>query len=265
MRSVLRPLPALALAPALIVTGCDAQALELRASERLEDMLLTADDYPEGYSLESMDVEDLEGASPGGDIGDVEPAECAQVMEGGSAEIPEDAVEGAAQSATNDDPAVYMLILVSGDPGQDELDTSDYDAMLRDCSEMTITSDGITLDATVESMSSPSLPETGGMFGMSMEGEGMEMAMTTAWGQVDDVFFALVRMDMAPGADSESAPSLPYGDAREECMEEENPVPCMMDAGEAEQEQADAEAREADEEEFEEVLAAAVERLEQAA
>ncbi|GAB2524864.1 hypothetical protein [Nocardiopsis aegyptia] len=130
---------------------------------------------------------------------------------------------------------------------------------------MTVASEGVTFDATVESRSSPSLPESGDMFAMSLEGGGVEMAMTAAWGQVDDLFFALMRMDMAPGADSEPGPSLPYGDAREECMEEENPVPCMMDVGEAEQEQADAEAREADDEEFEDVLAAAVERLEQAA
>ncbi|RKS09421.1 hypothetical protein DFP74_5157 [Nocardiopsis sp. Huas11] len=263
MRSVLRPLPALALAPALVLTGCDAPTLELRPSERLEDLLLTADDYPEGYSLESIDVEDLEDTSTGADdIGAVEPAECARVMDGGSAEIPEGAVEGAAQSATSDDPAFFMHMVVSGDLGADALDTSDYDALLRDCSQMTITSEGITLDAALESMSSPSLPETGDMFALSMEGEGMEMVMTTAWGQVDDVFFALLHMDMAPGADA--VPTMPHGEAREACTEEENPVPCMTDAREAEQEQADAEARQEAREEFERVLAAAVERLENA-
>ncbi|GAA1467396.1 hypothetical protein NE857_18895 [Nocardiopsis exhalans] len=264
MRSVTGRLSALALLPVLAtVTACGAAPLELQASDRLNGLLLTASDYPRGYTVEAVDVEDLEDTSPGSaDLGAVDPAECASILGGGASELPDSAVEGAGQVASHgEDASVYAYILVSGDLGEDALDTTDYDAMLRECSEMTVTSEGLRMDATIGSLTSPALPETGGILTMSLEGEGMEMTMTTAWGQVDDVFFTLMLM----GFDTASGPvtGLPSGDARDRCRDANNPVVCMREASETEAEEASEEARQRSLDEFEEVLSAAVAKLEQ--
>ncbi|MEU3018274.1 hypothetical protein ABZ635_12860 [Nocardiopsis sp. NPDC007018] len=198
-RNILVPLLPLALL--VPVAACDQQ-INITASERLESFLPSASDYPDGYEVEAVDMAELDGTSVSTTQFDsIQPAECAEVMNEGPADLPTGAAaEGAGQVAVDSSvPSVYTYVLVSGDDEEFDFDPSAYEEMIRTCSTMTVVSEGIEMEATLRSDDTPELPDPGGKFVMELSAEDLDMAMWTAWGQVEDVHFVLIRMDMDTG------------------------------------------------------------------
>ncbi|WP_049567114.1 hypothetical protein [Nocardiopsis sp. SBT366] len=203
MRQRTALVPFLPLALLLPLTACDQQ-INVTASDRLESLLPSGSDYPAGYDVESVDMAELDGTSTSGtDFDSVEPPECAAAMNEGPADLPEESAEGAGQVAVNSrsGPSIYTYVLVTGDFDEADLDTSAYESLLDTCSTMTVVNEGVEMEATLRSSDSPALPDDGGKFVMEMTADGLNMATWTAWGQIEDVHFILIRMDLDTGGD----------------------------------------------------------------
>ncbi|OOC54876.1 MULTISPECIES: hypothetical protein [Nocardiopsis] len=246
------------LAALVLTTACDPQ-LELRGSERLDALLLPPEAYPDGFTVEEIDIEDFDGASATGDLGNVEPAECGAALGGGPEQLPEEAVEGAGQTATrpgssSGSAVVYSYVLVSGDFGDVSADEAGFEQMLDSCSRMTVANEGTEFEGTLSSANSSALPEGGGMFVMTLSGEGMEMVARTAWGQVEDMYFVLMALDL--GGSSDLSPM----ELVEACRDDSRP-----DCYDSHRAEVAAEADERMAEDFEAVLERAVEKLERSA
>ncbi|WP_431888498.1 hypothetical protein [Nocardiopsis alba] len=243
----------LPLALLLPLTACSEQVV-LEPSERLESLLLPSSDYPDGFEVETIDLDEVDGSGGGGtDFDSIEPAACEEAFEDSPADVPEEAAEGAGQVAVSSgsSPTFYTYALVSGDFDETQ-DASDYEAMLSSCSTMTAVSDGITMEGSIRGTSFPSLPDQGDAFTMDLSADGLDMTMWTAWGQVADVHFVLIGMDLG------SSPDVNASTLARECFDDRMDTECRDRLF---QEAAD-EARAAQEEEFDEVLAAAVALLE---
>ncbi|MBR8744239.1 hypothetical protein [Nocardiopsis sp. MG754419] len=244
----------LPLALLLPLTACDSPRLQLESSERLNDLLPSSSDYPDGLRVESIDVDELNGESTSGtDFDSVSPAACDEALASGPGEFPTEAVQGAGQVAVADSSdalAVYSYVLVSGDFDADVDDTA-YETMLDSCSSMTVVNEGIQFKGGLERAESSALPEDDQKFTMNLSAEGMDMVMWTAWGQVEDVYFVLIGMDLGTGSSS-NTPALAA-----ECYENGVDQECLDRI----QEEADAEATAAKEERFEEILDTAMESL----
>ncbi|WP_435111782.1 hypothetical protein [Nocardiopsis synnemataformans] len=249
------------LAALVLTTGCGPQ-LDLRSSSRLEALLPSSNAYPDGFDVDELDVEEIEGVDFGGtdtdDFGDVEPAECEAVLNGGTGRLPAGAVEGAAQTATpsgsSPGAATYGYVLVSGDFGDAPVEGTGFGHLLNTCSRMSVSMNG-GIEGALVSRDSPALPEGGGMFSVTLYGERSHMAARTAWGQVGEVYFVLVGMRTSGYSDVSSM------ELMEACREDDFSEECR----DAHRAQVDREKDALMEEEFEEVLTRAVEKLERAA
>ncbi|WP_444963326.1 hypothetical protein [Nocardiopsis sp. M1B1] len=250
------------LAALVLTTGCGPQ-LDLRESSRLEALLPSPNAYPDGFDVDDLDVDEIQGVDFGGeagadDFGDVEPAECGAVLNGGTGRLPAGAVEGAAQIATPPgsarSSAVYGYVLVSGDFGDAPVEGTGFGNLLDTCSRMSVSANG-GVEGALVSRDSPSLPEGGGMFSVTLYGERSHMAARTAWGQVGEVYFVLVGMRTSGYSDVSST------ELMEACREDDFSEECR----DAHRAQVDRERDALMEEEFEEVLSRAVEKLERAA
>lgn len=250
------------LAVLVLTTGCGPQ-LDLRSSSRLEALLPSPNAYPDGFDVDELDVEEIEGVDFGGgtgtdDFDDVEPAECGAVLNGGAGRLPAGAVEGAAQTATpsgsSSGSAVYGYVLVSGDFGDAPVEGTGFGHLLDTCSRMSLSTGGARLEGALVSRDSPALPEGGGMFSVTLYGERTAMAARTAWGQVGDVYFVLVGMSAGDSSDVSSHELV------EACPDEID-----MDCMDSHRVRMATEENERMAEDFEEVLSRAVEKLERAA
>ncbi len=90
------------LAALVLTTGCGPR-LDLQDSPRLEALLPSPNAYPDGFDVDDLDVDEIQGVDFGGeagadDFGDVEPAECAAVLNGGTGRLPAGTVEGRRRS-----------------------------------------------------------------------------------------------------------------------------------------------------------------------
>lgn len=198
------------LAALVLTTGCGPR-LDLRSSSHLETLLPSSNAYPDGLTVEDLNVEeiegaDLSGASGAGDFEHVEPAGCGAILNGGTGPLPEGAVEGAAQTATpsgsSTGSAVYGYVLVRGDFGDAPVGGTGFGDLVDTCSRMSVSMDGTRLEGELTSEdSSPALPEAGGMFAMTLSDSGPEISARTAWGQVGDVYFVLVAMRTSEPSD----------------------------------------------------------------
>ncbi len=249
------------LAALVLTTGCGPR-LDLQDSSRLEALLPSPNAYPDGFDVDELDVDEIQGVDFGGEAGtdgfrDVEPAECGAVLNGGTGRLPAGAVEGAAQTATpsgsSPGAATYGYVLVSGDFGDAPVEGTGFGDLLDACSRMSVSANG-GLEGALVSRDSPALPEGGGMFSVTLYGEHAHLAARTAWGQVGEVYFVLVGMRASGYSDVSSLALM------EACGDDLDPG--CEDAYRA---RVDREEDDRMEEEFEEVLTRAVERLERAA
>lgn len=223
----------------------------------MERLLPATSEYPDGVSVEPIDTEELDGATPPGldDLDSVEPADCASAMEDNPAELPEEAVQAAGQvSASGGGSAdkIYSYALVSGDFEEEVVDEGAFERVLSECSSMTVVSEGVEMEGGISGRDFDALPEEGGAFTMDLSEDAHSMAMWTAFGQVEDVYFALIGMDLDAAADM-----LP-GSTDDDCDDDQLGFECF----EEQREEADAESRDESEAEFEEFLNTAVETLE---
>ncbi|MEV2278683.1 hypothetical protein AB0I72_24155 [Nocardiopsis sp. NPDC049922] len=247
-------LPLLPLTALVAAVGC-APRPDLDASDRLDALLLDADAYPIGYTVQTLDIDDLDGTAASATPFDrVEPAGCADVLDGGAVELPEEAVEGAGQVATTSAPsALYTYVLVSGDFPEDASAASAWSDLLDRCAEMTVVADGVEARGGLTAEESPLLPDGGGMFSMSLTGDGVEMSSRAAWGRVGDVHFALTSLDLDP------APEVSTPELVDACVEDPADTDCVEEQREELADRARAEAAR----EFASVLSRAVETLEE--
>ncbi|WP_017573917.1 hypothetical protein [Nocardiopsis halotolerans] len=239
----------------VLVTGC-TPPLELRGDNRLEGLLPPPTAYPEGFDVDQVRVEELDEGTDNGGYTRVEPEQCGAVLSGGTGWFPEGAEKGAAQIA---DPlysslgsVVYGYVHVSGDFGDTPVEGTGFERLLDSCDQLTAHFHGDSVDGTLVSETSPSLPEGGGMTVLTLSsGEETEKVTRTAWGQVGDVYFVLVAMHTISPADA------PVGALSEACRDDVG-----MECTQAQEEELVAEAIERQAKEFESVLAQAVEGLE---
>ncbi|WP_061081211.1 hypothetical protein [Nocardiopsis alborubida] len=250
------------LAALVLTTGCGPQ-LDLRDSPRLEALLPSSNAYPDGFDVDELDVDELQGVDFGGeagtdDFGDVEPAECGAVLNGGTGRLPAGAAEGAAQiaapSGSSSGSAVYGYVLVSGDFGDAPVEGTGFGHLLDTCSRMSVSVGGTRMEGALVSRDSPALPEGGGMFSVTLYGERTAMAARTAWGQVGEVYFVLVGMNAGDSSDVSTY------ELMEACPDEID-----MDCMDSHRVRMATEENERMAEDFEEVLSRAVEKLERAA
>ncbi|MFI6579227.1 hypothetical protein ACIBFB_25865 [Nocardiopsis sp. NPDC050513] len=252
-------LPLLSLTALVTAVGC-APPPDLDASDRLDALLLGADAYPTGFTVQTVDtgdLADLDGTAVSGASFDrVEPAECADAVDGGAAALPVGAVEGAGQVATaSAPPLVYTYVLVSGDFPEGGAAVPGWSELLERCSETTVATEAFEAHGGLTAEGSPSLPEGGGMFAMSLTGDGVDLFSRAAWGQVGDVYFVLMSLDLDP------APEVSTPELVDACIEDPADTDCV---GEQRRELAD-QARAEAAAEFESVLSRAVDTLEEGA
>lgn len=254
MRHQTSLIPLLSFALLLPLTGCGPQ-LNITNSERLDAMLPSPSDYPEGFDVEPIDMDEIDGTSvSAADFDSIEPADCERAMSNSPADFPDEAAEGAGQVAVHSrssGPALYTYVLVSGDFEQEEFDASAYEAMLDSCSTMTVFTEDIEMEGGLHRADAPALPDQGGKFTMDLSADGMNMTMWSAWGQVEDVHFVLISMVMDTG----TGPTIPTN-LTDEC--EKGGYQCYMEQKELAADAARGEA----EQEFDELLAVAVQKLE---
>ncbi|MBE2997677.1 hypothetical protein IDM40_02995 [Nocardiopsis sp. HNM0947] len=198
----------LPLALALPLAGCGSPQVELEQSDRLEALLPSSSDYPDGFDVETVDITDVEDdGSAGGDWDSVSPSECEDAMDGGPGDVPEEAAEGAAQTLTpsgDDAHGVYVYMLTSGEFQAGAEEEAHLRAMLDACSSLTATYDDMELEGSMAEADSPALPEGGDGFTMDVGADGFDMATTVVWAQVEDVHFLL--MGMNTGAEADVSP-----------------------------------------------------------
>jgi hypothetical protein len=251
-KSALTPL---LLALLLPLTACGPQ-INITGSERLEALLPSESDYPDGFDVEPIDMEEVNGTRVAGpDFDSVEPAACEEAMSHGPGELPEEAAEGAGQVAvvsSSSRPLVYTYVLVSGGDDEAEHDASAYEAVTDACSRMTVVNEGVGLEGGFRSAGSPDLPGLDDKLTLELSAEDVDTVMWMAWGKVEDVHFFLMGMAvqaersglLQPGVDTE-------------CLQQG--YQCYRDKREA----AAAEAREVAEEDFDAFLALALQTLEE--
>ncbi|WP_017601851.1 hypothetical protein [Nocardiopsis lucentensis] len=247
-----RVFPTLPLAALLLAVGC-APGPHLRSSERLDDLLLGPDAYPDGFTVEAAPIDALDEMAVSEPVVDgVEPAECAHMFDEGTAALPKGATEGAAQIATSAIPPVlYSYVLASGGPAEDT--AAGWAGLVDRCSEMTAVVDGLELRGGLTAEDSPYLPDGGGMVAMDLTRNGMDMSARVAWGRVGDVHFVLRSRDL------DAAPAVSTPDLVDTCVE----VPTDFDCVEEQREERAAQARARAADEFGVVLFRAVRALEE--
>ncbi|WP_116248076.1 hypothetical protein [Nocardiopsis sp. FIRDI 009] len=250
--------PALPTLTALVLAvGC-APGPAPSPSERLEALLLDPGAYPDGFTVETAGIDELDGRDGTGvshpTVDGVEPAECARAFDEGAAALPQGVTEGAAQVAVSTTPPVrYSYVLVSGGLREDATVPGWWDDLADRCSAMTVVMDGLELRGGLTEEDSPYLPDGGGMVAMDLAHNGMDMSARVAWGRVGDVRFVLRSRDL------DAAPSVSTPDLVDTCVE----VPTDFDCVEEERDSRAAQARAEAAEEFGAVLFRAVRTLEE--
>ncbi|WP_116248077.1 hypothetical protein [Nocardiopsis sp. FIRDI 009] len=261
-RSWLSLLP---LAALVATVGCAPQ-MELRSAPDLASLLPEPDAYPEGFSFERVDLDALNAMS----VSAAHPFEasgvptCEKALLRATQPFPVGPAEATGQRAlsSSNPPAIYSYALVSGEVPQEWADASDG-VSLEDCSNTSVALDETDMRGSTTVEDSPALPENGRMFSATLSYGNAELFVRSAWGRVGDVHFTLMYTE--PNDDSSSSPIPSSYDLIEAC-DEFDPGSSAWDTcyDRQEQELAD-QARQQTADEFDAVLAVAVDALESGA
>lgn len=275
---------------AVVLTGCSN--VDLTATQRMNDLLPTEAELPDGYTREWIDMDGFDGElSSANHISSVSPSSCdaaldepPDVFPGGSGEgaalslrppadsspRPEDALASAEEGGPGSEPrdpvvtGAFSYVVASGDLPQVDRDRR-LERILAECGDgFSLTFDDVAgLTGEAEPFASTALPEGGGGFILRIGDNGpTHRTSHMAWGQVGDVFFMLGRVDWRVPPDQGALD--PYSSSAHECRREasHDEAEALECAETRRQEEARALAREQDES-FEEMLEIVTDRLEE--
>ncbi|MFC7743776.1 hypothetical protein ACFQXA_26590 [Nocardiopsis composta] len=265
--------PALIPVVAFALSGCTAAAgpqVEMEHSDRLEALLPPADAYPEGYEVDTPPLDEVEQQeSTGASFDEVRPTACGEALQERPEQAPEGAAEGAFQIAepdSSDGGTFYIYALAEGDFSEHDVDTAPIQRVIYDCSTFTAYLEGEEMTGTTSELSSDGLPEGTDGFTMKLSGAGMQMTTRAAWGEVSGVYYALVALTLA-----EDSPRVSPGGSSFECIDEargeegRTDYDALTACTERQEQEAAVEANQQALEEFERILQAGVENLEDGA
>lgn len=262
MRSSPRPV-VLSVLVATVLTGCSL--IGPQHSQRLQESMLTAAAVPEWHEVTSADVTELAERPPYPRFRRVEPRRCAETLASSwPALVPEGFVEVAAQNIEPFSPTppttAYTYSLASGRVLDEGHDPAALRRLPSDCFNFSGSVDGTAMRGVAQEVPVDDLFEEGAAVLLTLtedEPNGSTQEVRVAWGRASGARITLVAVTRGASA----SPVSP-GEAAVECASIEDDdanTACMRDT----REQAADDAAQARGREFEEVLTAAVTRLEE--
>ncbi|ASU82582.1 hypothetical protein CDO52_07100 [Nocardiopsis gilva YIM 90087] len=257
----------------LAATACSGPTIEPKSSKQLDAMLPPETAYPDGYVVESLDVEEPRDTSSGEDFDRVEPAKCATAMESMEPDqLPQGATHGAMQTAvpttSSEADTFYTFALAEGDFSDGDLDTAAVDRLITACWSFTAYVDDVEFEGSVRRLRSTErrlhpdadAKDKEGLI-MSLSTGGTETTTRASWGEASGTYYALVGVTAkdesgASALEAASACSDSLGEA-EQGLDSSRLTTCTRNY---KRKIADAEAEERYEE-FDKILSAGLEQL----